>query len=278
MFRRLNAWMDRQNFVIQIVLILLFVFAIRTFLVGLYLVPTGSMEPTMLVGERFVADKLTPFFRDFDRGEIIAFDNPNFEYSSNPAVFLFQQYVWGPDNWTKRVIGLPGEHVEGKVENGRPVVYINGKKLDEPYVNPYPLIYVRDRAGGKYEVTRRTYDPEKTLSEQPFYKIDPADLLPISYETLLYSGTPQTYDVFDVTLGDDEYWVMGDNREGSNDCRSWGKTGHGMPLKRALIHGRIFFRILSVDSQEGWLLMDIIKHPIAFWSKVRWGRCLNVVR
>ncbi|HAU30023.1 MAG: Signal peptidase I [candidate division TM6 bacterium GW2011_GWF2_43_17] len=278
MFRRINAWMDRQNFLVQITVILLFVFAIRTFLVGLYLVPTGSMEPTMLVGERFVADKLTPFFREFQRGEIIAFDNPNFEYSSNPLKFLFQQYVWGPDNWTKRVVGLPGERVQGKIEDGKPVIYINGKKLDEPYVNPYPLIYVRDRKGGPYEISRRTFDPAKGLGNQPFYKIDPADLLPSSYDSLLYAGTPQSYDEFDFTLGADEYWVMGDNREGSHDCRSWGKDAKGMPLKRSLIHGRIFFRILSIDSQEGWLLLDMIKHPISFWSKVRWSRCLNIVR
>ncbi len=278
MLRRINAWMDRQNFLVQIAVILLLVFLIRTFLVGLYLVPTGSMEPTMLVGERFIADKLTPFFKEFKRGEIIAFDNPNFKYSENPLKFLFQQYVWGPDNWTKRIIGLPGERIQGKIEDGKPVIYINGEKFDEPYVNPFPLIYVRDRSGGPYEISRRTFDPNKGLGEQPFYKIDPADLLPSSYDSLLYAGTPQVYDEFDVTLGEDEYWVMGDNREGSHDCRSWGNDGKGMPLKRRLIHGRIFFRILSVDSQEGWLLLDMIKHPISFWSKVRWSRCFNVVR
>ncbi len=277
MWKRFKAWLDRQNFVVQVVLILLFVFAIRTFLFGLYLVPTGSMEHTMLVGERFVADKLTPFFKDFKRGEIVAFDNPNFEYSQNSLKRLFQQYVWGPDNWTKRVIGLPGERVQGKIEDGKPVVYINGIKLDEPYVNQYPLIYVRDRINGEYDVVRRTFDPSKGPGEQPFYKIDPADLFPTSYDSLLYAGTPQVYDEFDFVLGEDEYWVMGDNREGSNDCRSWGSDGRGMPLKRSLIHGRIFFRVLSVDSQEGWLLLDMIKNPISFWSKVRWSRCFNLV-
>jgi signal peptidase I len=275
MLQRINAWIDRQHFLLQIILILLFVFFVRTFFFGLYLVPSGSMEPTMLVGERFVADKLTPFFKEFKRGEIVAFDNPNFSYSKNSLVFLFQQYVWGPDNWTKRIIGLPGEHIEGRVENGVTAVYINGQKLEEPYVNPYPLIPVRTSTGG---INYKTYDPSKTLREQPFYRITPTALFSESLSNLLYPGEPQAYDVFDVTLGSDEYWVMGDNRQGSYDCRSWGVAHTGMPLKRTLIHGRILLRILSVDSQEGWLLWDIIKNPISFWSRVRWSRTFGFVK
>ncbi len=275
MLRKINAWIDRQNFIVQIVLILLFVFAIRTFIFGLYLVPSGSMEPTMLVGERFVADKLTPFFKDFKRGEVIAFDNPNFAYSDNSLKFLFQQYVWGPDNWTKRIIGLPGERIEGRVENGVTAIYVNGEKLDEPYVNPYPLIPVRSVGGG---ISYKTFDPARPLRNQPFYQIDVTSLLPESMSNLLYPGTPQSHDVFDITLGEDEFWVMGDNRQGSYDCRAWGKNHTGMPLKRTLIHGRILLRILSVDSQEGWLLWDIIKHPMSFWSRVRWGRTFGFVR
>ena len=94
----------------------------------------------MLVGERFFADKLTVLFKPLKRGEIIAFNDPTYNYSTSPIQRTFQNYVWGPSNWTKRVIGIPGDRVRGTVENGRPVVYINDVKLNEPYLNKYPLV------------------------------------------------------------------------------------------------------------------------------------------
>ena len=115
------------------------IFLIRTFCFGLYQVPTGSMETTMLVGERFFADKATYLFRKPQRGEIIAFNDPQFHYSTSSAMFLWQNYVWGPSNWTKRVIGIPGDIVRGVIEDDKPVIYLNHKKLDEPYLNKYPI-------------------------------------------------------------------------------------------------------------------------------------------
>src|ERR1700681_4962907 len=93
----------------QIIIVLVVVFLIRTFGFGLYQVPTGSMENTMLVGERFYADKFTPLFRSFVRGDIVAFNDPLYHYSDSWLGRLWKDYVWGPSNWTKRVIELPGE-------------------------------------------------------------------------------------------------------------------------------------------------------------------------
>jgi signal peptidase I len=129
---------------VEIIGLLLLVFLIRTFGFGLYQVPSGSMETTLLVGERFFADKLSYLFREPRRGEVISFNEPpvSYHYSGNTLINLFQRYVWGPSNWTKRVIGVPGDEVRGAIEDGKPVVYLNGKKLDEPYLNKYPLIHL----------------------------------------------------------------------------------------------------------------------------------------
>lgn len=277
MFRRMNAWLDRQHLLVQVLILVFFVFVIRTYFIGFYLVPSGSMETTMLVGERFFADKLTPYFRDFQRGEVIAFNEPLYKYSSNPAMRLWQQYVWGPSNWTKRIIGLPGEHVKGVIEDGKPVVYINGSRLDEPYINQYPLILMWKRLAqsddpwGSGRVELRSFDPE---NYNRFYTIEHAFIARSAEGEpyILKSGTPQPeIDVFDVELGPDEYWVMGDNRLGSDDSRKWG------PLKGELIHGRIKFRIFSIESSQGWMLVDLLFHPIDFWKRVRWNRCMNAI-
>src|SRR5438105_14411633 len=103
---------------LEFVSLLLLVFVIRTFVFGLYIVPTGSMETTMLVGERFFADKFTVLFQEIKRGDIISLNDPTYEYSQNSIAQLFQRYVWGPQNITKRVIGIPGDHVRGTVEDG----------------------------------------------------------------------------------------------------------------------------------------------------------------
>lgn len=314
---------QKQSFMsstVEFIFLLMVVFLIRTFGFGLYQVPTGSMETTMLVGERFFADKLSYWFRAPRRNEIIAFNAPGFKYSTNPMMNLVEKYAWGPSNWTKRVIGVPGDHVQGKIEDGKPVVYVNGKKLDEPYLNAYPLIHTFKedpaeihaqvnkelkargipldselvhlyREQRLYEKTAwRSYDPSVAYENQPFYTLDKKWIIKNEdgESALRKPGVPQYANVdsaskeknrvwtesdeFDVLLKDDEYWGMGDNRRGSYDCRYFG------PIKKDWIHGRILFRIWSVDSNESWAILDVLKHPIDFWKRVRWSRFLQCVK
>ncbi len=287
--RILGSWYDVWVVRVPVELFLVILpiaFAIRTFGFGLYQVPTGSMETTLLVGERFFADKLSYWFRSPERGEIIAFDDPKYPYSSNSFVNLWQRYAsWNVSNWTKRVIGIPGDHVKGVVEDGHPVVYVNEKKLDESaYINKYPLIllwrrspYEMNQYSQEREWDYRSFDPQVSFDQQLFYKIDPHLIIrnPQTQEpqSILYSRTPHLggKDVFDITLGANKYWVMGDNRLGSSDSREWGI------LNGRLIHGRIIFRIWSMDSTESWWFVDLLKNPIAFWRKIRLSRCSQLV-
>lgn len=265
----------------SLIVIIPIVFLIKTYVFGLYQVPTCSMENTMLVGERFFADKMTPFFRGPKRGEIIAFNHPLHPYSKNPIINWYQRYVdLSIVSWTKRVIGVPGDHVQGTIEDGKPVVYLNGQKLDEPYVNQYPIVnlykpeLVENNNFDKGFV-RRTFDPSKKWNEQSFYRINPVEIArakQYTSQSILYPHEAEEKDVFDVQLGDNEYWAMGDNRRGSWDSRGWGV------LKGDLIHGRILFRLWSSDSDESWWIFDLIKHPIDFWSRMRWSRCLNIMK
>ena len=272
--------------VFEIVFVILPVaFLIRTFGFGLYQVPTGSMETTLLVGERFFADKLSYWFRPPQRGEIIAFNDPRYPYSSNPTMNFWQRYVsWNVSNWTKRVIGIPGDHVQGKLEDGKPVVYVNGVKLDESgYMNKYPLIMVWKQPGTftegarKREWDQKTFDPSLPWDKQVFYKINPNSIVvnPHTLEPYVaypYTPQPAGKDVFDVHLKENEYWAMGDNRQGSSDSRDWGI------LDGKLIHGKIIYRIWSMDTSESWWFIDLLKNPISFWKKVRWNRCFQWVK
>lgn len=308
----------------EIIGLLLIIFLIRTFVFGLYQVPTGSMETTMLVGERFFADKFTILFSAPKRGDIISFNDPTFAYSDNWLMRLWQNYAWGPSNWTKRVIGQPGDTIKGVIEDGKPVVYRNGEKLDEPYINKCPLITlckidplqlhalirreisalaghstsqalldkIAAQAFDKY-CEARSYDPGRPYDKQPFYRMNASQVVrtnPQGEPVLGVSGQPllsypemaryprpdkvtrkgNSYwsgsDEFYVELGPNEYWLMGDNRRGSYDSRFFG------PVKKNLIHGKILYRIWSIDSSESWWILDLIKHPIDFWQRVRWNR------
>lgn len=321
-----NQEKKQQSFiesVVEFIFLLMVVFCVRTFIFGLYQVPTGSMETTMLVGERFFADKLSYNFRRPYHGEIIAFNDPEFSYSNNWGKNLFERYVWGPSNWTKRVIGVPGDTIMGVIENGKPEVYRNGEKLDEPYINKYPLIrswrhdlkeitqsiesdlqkmsqgrhldrmavdrYVSQRLN--QEISTRSYDPSLPYDQQLFYDlredriyknedgnpeiIKPGTPLPSASKATTPDTTHNNWnnsDVFFVKLGDGQYWCMGDNRLGSHDCRFFG------PVQEKQIHGRIVFRIWSIDSDESWWIVDLIKHPIDFWKRVRWSRFFQIMR
>jgi signal peptidase I len=268
------------------------------------------METTMLVGERFFADKLTLHFKPLQHGDIISFNSPVYSYSTNPVQNLFERYAWGPESWTKRIIGIPGDEIRGVIEDGKSVLYRNGVKLDEPYLNKFPLVAVRDRAStfrGDASITPKSYDSSYSFQEQPFYKLDNACVLkdlagsPLLTDQTIGRPSPRRAlglalpegknyydgsDEFYVKLGENQYWCMGDNRKGSQDCRFVG------PIDGKLIHGKILFRLMSIDApgeicgrQKGFvpwiksfLFVDMALHPIDFWSRVRWNRFFQVVR
>ncbi|MEE8584524.1 MAG: signal peptidase I [Acidobacteriota bacterium] len=122
----------RENLV-SIVVCSIFAFFVTTYVVHPMTVPTSSMEPTILVGDRLLVDKFTvrnafgsglplAATHDIQRGDIVVFKHPTDTESL----------------WVKRVIGLPGESIEIRSKQ----VYVDGAALDEPYkYHSDPSIY-----------------------------------------------------------------------------------------------------------------------------------------
>jgi signal peptidase I len=124
-----------------IIIAFLLALLIKSFLVQAFYIPSGSMEPTLDIGDRVLVNKLAYKFNPPSRGDVIVFSNPNPGVQPHRNVFsaFFHWVTEGlgfsapqDEDFIKRVIGLPGETVE---ERGG-VIYIDGKPLDEPYLSP----------------------------------------------------------------------------------------------------------------------------------------------
>ncbi len=132
-----------------------------------------SMEPTFVEGQRLIISRVNYMVGEPQRGDIVVFNSPQSD-SDDPSLI-------------KRIIGLPGELVEIRDRE----VYINGERLDEPYI--------------KEPCTRQCRDRQWQLA-------------------------------------DDEYFVMGDNRNVSNDSRAFG------PIKHSAIIGEALFRYWPLNA------------------------------
>jgi signal peptidase I len=125
------------DWIVTIVGAIAIVLAIKAWVVNPYRIPSSSMEPTLhcaapahgcesRFSDRVLANRFIYRLRDPKRGEIVVFETP-------PAA---RARCGAGGTFVKRLIGLPGERLELRSERGLSYVYINGKKLAEPYLGP----------------------------------------------------------------------------------------------------------------------------------------------
>ena len=112
------------------------VLLVKAYVVNPYRIPSSSMEPTLHCArpatgcesgfsDRVLANRFVYHLRDPRRGEIVVFETPDAARVKCGAGGTF----------VKRLVGLPGETVEIRLERGEGYVFVNGRKLDEPYVD-----------------------------------------------------------------------------------------------------------------------------------------------
>ena len=223
------------------ILLLLF---LTTTLVQAFVIPTGSMEDTLLIGDHLLVDNLAyapagPVskyilpYRDIKRGDIIVFRYP---------VDISQNYV-------KRVIGVPGDHI--RLENK--TVVLNGKPLVEPYVQ-----HIRK---GLDE-----YADNFPADEPRFTHIDQRAQDMLAHHVV--NG--------EVVVPEGSYFAMGDNRDNSADSRYWGF------VPRENIIGKPLVIFWSYDAPTEDLVDFTANHFVDlarnFFTKTRWNRTLKLVR
>lgn len=121
-----------------VVFVVVMVIIIKFFLGEIRWIPSGSMNPTLIEKDRIVVERVTRFYREFKRGDIVVFYPPMVQLSSNP-IKVFERltgFFCSDVAFIKRIIGLPGDKIEIKKnsKDGAFSVIVNGKPLEEPYI------------------------------------------------------------------------------------------------------------------------------------------------
>lgn len=117
-------WLKWKDWGEPLLIALVLAFLIRTFLIGPYKIPTGSMEPTLMIGDRIFVDKITYRFRGPKRGEVVVFKYPQDRKK----------------DFVKRLIGFGREEVE--IREG--MVFVDGTRVREPDVIESTYYYNRN--------------------------------------------------------------------------------------------------------------------------------------
>lgn len=212
--------------------VILAVFLIRSFLAEPFRIPSGSMLPSLHIGDFILVNKFSYGIRlpvanvkllDFgapQRGAVIVFRFP-----ADPSI-----------NYIKRVVGVPGDRVVYKDKQ----LTINDVPMKQEEAQPYAMVHTESGSG---MIVRRIED------------LDGA-----RHDILLSNRPDHGTDEFVVPPG--RYFVMGDNRDQSNDSRFWGFVPDDHLV------GRAFFIWFSWDGMapDKW-----------FWQRIVWRRVGSVI-
>ncbi len=192
-----------RSFFPVILVILLF----RSFVVEPFKIPSGSMMPTLLVGDFILVNK-------FAYGLRLPVLNTRFLATGEPQrgdVFVFRYPENPKEDYIKRVIGLPGDEITYRNKT----LYINGKEIPESYLGPYT---------GPSEPNRSMAGAEVKLEKLP--RIEHR-ILELPMVNVGHEGT------WRVPPG--HYFAMGDNRDNSADSRFWGFVPEANLVGKAFI-------------------------------------------
>lgn len=140
--------MDKEKLILKIkallketvettVFVVVMVIIIRFFIGEIRWIPSGSMKPTLLEGDRIFVERVSRFFYTPKRGDIMVF-YPPFEKLPNTPLKVFERltgFFCKDTAYIKRVIGMPGDKILIKEDfDGKYAVFVNGKKLQEDYI------------------------------------------------------------------------------------------------------------------------------------------------
>lgn len=222
--------MKLRAYIIITVLSLILALIFRFFILTTYRIPTGSMQPTLKPGDFIVASPLSYGFPKIVSSGLWPWSEPQ---RGDVVVFSYPQQA--EVSYVKRIIAIPGDKVEIKNE----ILLIN----DLP----------------------ATYKIEENQSDSP----GPDNFRIVSetwqnaHRRLVLSEGIKNSSFGPIQLGPDDYFLLGDNRDTSDDSRNWGA------VPKSLIKSKVLQVWLSLDWQSKWAQNR--------FPRVRWERMFSRV-
>ena len=216
-----------------------------TFIVQAFQIPSESMENTLLVGDYLLVNKLCY------GGPGIGDHVMPYQKIARGDIIVFHYPVDPQQHFVKRVIGVPGDHL--RMERKR--VLINGRPLDEPYV--------------------RFLEPANNLFRDNFPRVDiPA----IGLEGKWWLEMRKLVEDGQLIIPEGHYFVMGDNRDDSQDSRYWGFVPRENIIGRPLV---IYWSVKNWDRDPSASALGRLYH-VAYavthiFQITRWNRTLRLV-
>lgn len=216
-----------------------------TFIVQAFQIPSQSMENTLLVGDYLLVNKLCYGGRGWaDR--IVPY-----EKIKRGDIVVFHYPVDPTQHFVKRVIGVPGDHLRMISKK----VWINGKMLDEPYV--------------------RFLEPPNNLFRDDFPRVDVPVL---NIEGKWWLEMRKLVEDGQLIVPQGHYFVMGDNRDDSQDSRYWGFVPRENIIGRPLV---IYWSVRDWDHNPSYSLGGRLYHvvyAVTHWFQItRWNRTLRLI-
>jgi signal peptidase I len=241
----------RRNSIAEWTVTILFLLFGTSTLAQPYVIPTGSMEDNLLVGDHVLVDKLAFAPASDLTRHLLPYQEPQ-----HGDIIVFQYPPDISQTLVKRLIGMPGDRI--KIVNG--VVYRNGVRLNEPYVF-HKYAYNPEFDNFPTRCCLPVKEPAATEAQQEMLDqhLSPAG------EVIVPSG---------------HYFAMGDNRDNSSDSRYWGF------VPRDNIMGKPFLIYwsyrASTEELTGQTADSVVTHLVDlgqhFFTRTRWERTFQVVR
>lgn len=220
-----GQWKDYLVTILVSVLLALFV---RSFIMTAYKVPTGSMQPTLKAGDFIFSYRLAYGFRFPWASSAL---NEKVPERGDLVVFSYPNQ---PDtSYVKRVIGLPGDKIQ--ITNGKLVI------------NETPLDYELEKPAR----------PEDNPNPEAFDIYVERDLG--TFRRVIFQRNREEQNFGPLVVPPGEIFLLGDNRDASDDSRYWGTVPTGQ------IYGKVLFVWLSLDWQKRW---GGDRYPSVRWQRV----------